>query len=192
MRQIVTAVDEAMARRMVERTTRFRVRKFFLKLLRRSNPSSLELVYLPAYLVSINLRDKKKTSRASCIIEGFSGTFALFDINDALCPFEGEAFSLPPGLSEADAERIARESVTKIILRRRSRDAKPLTESVESIELLQYPYWVYYYRRRTRIDFAVLDAATGMQAGNKIEMSILDALRSQEDAHRPREKEPNV
>ena len=192
MRQIVTALDEAMARRAVERKTRFRVRKFFSKLLGRSNPTSLELLYLPAYLVSINLRNKKKTSRATCIIEGFSGTFALFDITGAFCPFEEEAFTLSPKLSEADAERIARESLTKIILRRRSRAAKPVPESVESIELLQYPYWVYYFRRRTRIDFVVVDAATGMQAGNKIEISILDALRSQEDAQRLREKQLNV
>lgn len=192
MRQIVTAVDEATARRVVERTARFRVRKFFSKLLRRSNPASLELVYLPAYFVSINLRGKKQTSRAGCIIEGFSGTFALFDSKDAFCPFEGEAHSLPPELSEADAERIARESLIRIILRRRSRDAKPIPESIESIELLQYPYWVYYYRRRTLIDFAVLDAATGMQAGNKIEMSILKALRLQEDALQLREKDPHV
>lgn len=192
MRQIVAAVDEATARRVVERTTRFRVRKFFLKLLRRPNPTSLELVYLPAYHVSINLRGKKNTSRAGCIIEGFSGTFALFDITDALCPFQGEAHSLPPELSEEDAERIARESLIRIILRRRSRDAKPIPESLESIELLQYPYWVYYYRRRTLIDFAVLDAATGMQARNKIEISILKALRSQEDARQLREKDPHV
>ena len=74
----------------------------------------------------------------------------------------------------------------------RSRDAKPIPDSVESVELLQYPYWVYYYRRRARIDFAVLDAATGMRAGNKIEISILDALRSQEDAQLLREKGPNA
>lgn len=192
MRQIVTALDEATARHAVERTTRFRLRKIFSKLLGGSDPSSLELVYLPAYLVSINLRDKNRTSRATCIVEGFSGTFTLFDIGGALTAFEGNSFSLSPQLTESDAERIARESLTKIILRRRSRAAKPVPEGLEAIELLQYPYWVYYFRRRARIDFVAIDAATGLQAGNKIEISILDALRSQEAAQQPREKEVNA
>ncbi len=144
-----------------------------------SSPPRADLVWMPSYLLTIQLESKQGPSEVTCSVDACSGSFALFQMHDAIVDGEAEGKTFPPVLDEAVAEKVAREELVKVILRRRSRAGKPLPTETLRVELLSYPYWVYYYQRRPGfIDIKVLDAATGRPVGNKIKLGILDAFKA--------------
>jgi len=134
---------------------------------------------MPSYLLTIRLESKQGPSEVTCSVDACSGSFAFFQMHDAIVDGEAEGETFPALLDEAAAENIAREELMKVILRRRSRAGKPLPTKTLRAELLSYPYWVYYYQRRPGlIDIKVLDAATGRPVGNKIKIGILNAFKT--------------
>jgi hypothetical protein len=89
-------------------------------------------------------------------------------------------------LDENEAARIARKELLAVIMRQRSGRKKPLPGNVVNVELLQYPFWIYYYeRRRERLDIRVLDAVTGSKPGPSIRASFLNAFASAQDDTQP-------
>ena len=136
-----------------------------------------ELIWMPSYLVTIATRSTRGESTVTCSIDGCSGSFALFELQDAIEEGTvGESFA--PTLSATEAEDLARRGLLQVILRRRSRRGKTAPEGTRCVQLLRYPYWVYYYRRgRNLVDIKVLDAATGLRTGPKLKTGILEAFR---------------
>lgn len=142
-------------------------------------PHKTELIWLPVYLVSIALDHRGQSSRTVCSVDGLSGAFAIFDAHAAIQSGEPDGETFAPVLNEAEAERVARESLVLTILRRRGRAGKPVPRETESVELLRWPYWVFYHRRRGgTIDFRLLDGVTGARAGHKIKLGLIDAFRT--------------
>lgn len=140
----------------------------------------MERVWMPAYLVTFAIKSPRGDSDLTCFVDACSGSFALFDMHESLS--DSPELSTPHAatLAEREAEEIARQELLKVILRRRSRAGKPVPGETLSIEILSYPYWVYYYHRRSDIiDIRVLDAATGRLVGNKIKLAILDAFKAE-------------
>ena len=139
----------------------------------------LELIWMPSYLVTIRLESRQGESEVTCNVDGCSGSFAIFQMHESIRGGDVRGEDFAAAYDEAAAEKVAREELVKTILRRRSRAGKPIPKETVRIELLRYPYWVYYYRRRPRfIDIKVLDAATGRPVGNKIKLGILDAFKA--------------
>lgn len=142
----------------------------------------IELLYLPTYLVTIRTTSRGQEKHACCSVDGSSGSFALFQMTDSLAEDVAIVERFEPVLDEEEAERVARAQLVQTILRRRGRSGKPLVHETMKIEVVQYPYWVYYYQRGKFIDIKVLDAATGQKTGQKIRMGILDAFKRRERA----------
>ena len=182
MRHVAPAVDESRALEIVNRGWGARLRRLFWGPHESRAEGGLpraELVWMPSYLVTIQLESKQGASEVTCNVDACSGSFALFQMHAAIAGESAEGDTFPPTHDEAEAESRAREELVKAILRRRSRAGKPLPGKTLGIELLSYPYWVYYYqRRRALIDIKVIDAATGRPVGNKIKLGILDAFKA--------------
>jgi len=142
-------------------------------------PHKIELVWAPVYLVTIAVDHRGQASRTVCSVDALSGAFAIFDAHAAVEPGVPDGETFAPLLSTDDAERIARESLVLTILRRRGRAGKPVPRETESVELLRWPYWVFYHRRRGGvIDIRVWDGVTGGRAGHKIMLGLMEAFRA--------------
>jgi hypothetical protein len=147
-------------------------------------PVKVECVWLPVYLVTISVEHRGTPGRVVCSVDGLSGAFAIFEMTALITAGEPGGESFASKIDAAEAERIGRERLIVDILRRRGRRGKPVPGATESVELLRWPYWVYYHRRRGgRMDIQLLDAATGERAGHKIKLGLLDAFRA-----KPREQ----
>ena len=182
MRHVAPAVSEGRAVEILNSGWSARLHRW-LSVLRPTDPDAsqprAELVWMPSYLLTIQLESKRGPGEVTCSIDACSGSFALFQMHDAIVDGEAEGETFPALLDEAGAEKVAREELVKVILRRRSRAGKPLPTKTLRRELLSYPYWVYYYQRRPGlIDIKVLDAATGRPVGNKIKLGIPDAFKA--------------
>lgn len=142
-------------------------------------PHKTELIWAPVYLVTIAVDHRGQSSRTVCSVDGLSGAFAIFDAHAAIQSGEPDGEVFEPRLNAEEAERIARESLVLTILRRRGRAGKPVPRETQSVELLRWPYWVFYHRRRGGIiDFRLLDGVTGARAGHKIKLGLIEAFRA--------------
>ncbi len=136
-----------------------------------------ELVWLPYYIIRSRLRSASSESEITVSVEGYSGSFAIFQTQADIIDGEPKGETFPPRLDENEAARIARKELLAVIMRQRSGREKPVPGDVVNVELLQYPFWVYYYeRRRERLDIRVLDAVTGSKLGPSIRASLLNAF----------------
>ena len=136
-----------------------------------------ELVCLPYYIIRIRLRSARVESEITVSVEGYSGSFAIFRTHADIVDGERQGETFRPRLEEEDAIRIARKELLAAIMRRRGGREKPVPHDVLNVELLQYPFWVYYYeRRRARLDIRVLDAVTGSKPGQSVRASLLTAF----------------
>ncbi len=139
----------------------------------------IELIYLPHYVFTVPVYQGKSKSTAGAAIEALSGAFSLRRYKDELLsdtpPEPGELFT--PQIEESDALDIARDGILHNALRERGGRRTFQWAEPESVELLQHPFWVYYYaRRRGLLDIRLLDAVTGDRPGSKTKGGVLDAF----------------
>ncbi len=148
-------------------------------------PLKLEVVWLPAYLVTIALERSIGPKRVVCSVEGFSGSFAIFEMLNYVEEDDPGGEQFPPALDERDAEEVARDMLVTTLLRRSGQARRVIPAATESIELLLWPYWVYYHRRGRGMDIQLLDAATGFRPGHKIKLGLLEAFRTRQREQQP-------
>jgi hypothetical protein len=136
----------------------------------------LELVWLGYYQIDLQVRIGRTPAVQSVSVEGYSGAFALFALHDALHDSAVEGPSFPPVIPEDEAVRIGREECLKNVLRRRSQQKKPAIEETLGVSTFYYPYWVWYYRRRGRLDIRLMDGYTTGPGGNRTRSGLLSAF----------------
>ncbi len=137
----------------------------------------IERIWLSYYLVDLELRSLGKLGRATVSVEGFSGAFAVFQMHDDMVdgpPPDSEYF--PPKIARKEAVRTARQELVRAILRRRGQQDKPFIENTLAVNLLYYPYWVYYFKKAGKLSIRVQDALTAEKAGNRTRAGILQAF----------------
>lgn len=137
----------------------------------------LECVYLPYYRVIIESAGPQASQDVATTVEAHAGTFSLFDPTRVTLDPAADGLTFPPKLSIDAAVDIARHGLELCAQSSRTRHKRIKVGRAKQVDVLHYPYWVYYHaRRRGAIDIKVLDAITGTAPGPKIKMSILTAL----------------
>lgn len=136
----------------------------------------VERLWMPAYAVRLRTVARGKNEWVWTAVDGWADDFSLFEREDQIALHEPAEDAFPPLFDEAQAADRARKGLLQYILRRRGQTNKPVIEEVEVIRLYHYPLWVYYYRRRGRIDLKVLDGYTGRPAGAKLRAAVVGAL----------------
>jgi len=138
-----------------------------------------ELVWLPYYIIPIKLRSPRGESEITVSVEGYSGSVAVFQTQANTVEGKPQGETFRPRLDQIEATRLARKGLLVTIMGRRSGREKPVPQEVVRVDLLHYPFWVYYYeRRRGRLDIRVLDAVNGSKPGPGVRASILNAFAS--------------
>lgn len=141
----------------------------------------IELVWMPHYLVEVNVTSRNGPGVIPVSVEAHSGAFALCDALDGLREGDpaddvaGECLS--PALDEEAARALALKELRETIMRRRSQEHKPLIQDIRGVSLFQYPYWLEHYERwRGKLDIHVFDAVSGTAGGAMTKTGILSAL----------------
>ena len=131
--------------------------------------------------------DPRRVRDVAATVEAYSGSFALFDDRTASREPEADRPCFPPQIEPEDAAEIARNGLQVALLRGRRGQRNAVVGQVRRVDILQYPFWVYYYeRRKNRLDIKILDAVTGGPPGPKVRTSLLAAILA---AHRAARQE---
>lgn len=146
-------------------------------------PSSVELLWLPAYAIRLALSLGETKSEGWVSVDANFGGFSLFERVDILEEREEAGDCLPLLLSPEEADKKGRQGLLRYFLRRRG--SKPLIG--ETLDYLIYfaPVWVYYYRKGRKIDIKVFDGYTGTPMGGQVRVAIVNAFIA-----RRREQQP--
>jgi len=196
---ILPVVDQDTAREKLERQRFKRLRRSLTALLNRlpsrhrdaAGPPAprrplpyMEVVWMPAYHVTIDLTAKGRTHPVDVMVGGRDDQFAMMNMADLTFDRHADPESFPPTIDEPQAEQVARSGIVTAILRTPGWGAKPTIGQTRHIELVQYPFWVYHFERRAGLlDIKILDAVTGNLPGPKTKSTILRAFVEGRDGH---------
>lgn len=141
-------------------------------------PPRLELLWLPTWLMTLEVHSFRGPGTVDISVDGCSGAFALASIEGATEASGDEGELLPLLLDEATAQAVGREQLIRSILGRRGHREKPTPGDILSCECVGWPVWTYYYPRfgGRRTDLCACDALTGIPLPNRARSGVLQGL----------------
>lgn len=199
MRFVRTEVSAERAWRRLHRPPLTRLRRVARRIAGRTEPAPqqlhgklpyLEVVWLPSHLLTFRTELSERPAHA--LVGGFDGTCTVTDLRTVRWEDAPEREVFVPSIDTDNARTIAAGQLARMHARRPGLRGRSVP-AAESSELVQYPYWVYYYGRRPmtrwkrRIDLRLLDAVTGQPAGARAKNGFLTALSSTRAAVTSRE-----
>ena len=141
---------------------------------RRNDIVKTELICLPVYLFKVVLTDKKGGRESEMVaVDAVRGEFSFYS-EESISYFDEEHICYIEHImsSESAFETIRRE-YGRILFRSNLKNGRDLSISaISNEELVLYPYWTGYYKRKTNYDFTVLDAIDGTVQGPKIKAVV--------------------
>lgn len=137
----------------------------------------LELVWLPHYVLTFEAILRGQSHALNMVVGGHEPTTRIIDLSAAEWESARDREWFPPSIPEDEAVPIARRAVLAWMLRSPGWGRKPELSEAKGVELVQCPYWAYYFARRgNMLDVNLLDATTGRPGGTKTKLSLLKAL----------------
>lgn len=194
MKCLPVRFDEAAARHQLARRRLVRLRRLFARgsskteTLRKSAPNALldefvEITYLPHYLVNFSLLTSAAPRRAAVLVGAHEPTTSLWDVTQTEWSDTEGSSEFPPAVDPQRACELAGRLASSTLRRLTPGARNPLSLIFESIELIGYPYWAYYFHRRVGLfDVRLLDAVSGRPAGARLKVALLTALAARRDA----------
>lgn len=132
---------------------------------------------MPHYLMTFTMHGRRGVETADVTVDGLTGQFALFFAKHQISEGVLEGDIPVPAIGPERAEALARRGAHSWLLRYH-RVRKLNIGALETIEVLRYPFWVYYYqRRRGLLDLRIVDAVTGELPGSKLKYGIVRAFQ---------------
>lgn len=142
----------------------------------------LELIWMPAYRMTVAARVKGNDRTATVLVGGRDGTVRVVDGRTLeLQPHDGDVF--PATVNASRATEAAQTGLTNVVRSTPGMGVRPDVGDTSGIAPVAYPYWVETYERRPgRLDIRVLDAVTGQPAGPRVKIAIVEAFVEQHRA----------
>ncbi len=141
---------------------------------RRKKVSNSELVYLGYYLFEIKSLVKGKTKVGYAGVDLISGQFAIMNLQNINYESDSKECIPKKYFSKDKAEQIVRKNVIY------NSFSKPKIKSedikINFIGIIQYPYWIGYFKRKVGYDFDVIDAVNGKKQGAKMKSTFIKLI----------------
>ena len=137
----------------------------------------IELVWMPYYVIDVGLEGPHGADSIRISVDGYEGQFSVYPFESDARDGDVEGAAFVPALTPEEALRFATAGALNwLLLNQRKRRMTP--GAMRVIELLRYPFWVYYYqRRRGLLDLRIVDAVTGERTGSKTKTAIVRAFQ---------------
>lgn len=138
----------------------------------------VELFYLPLFIFTVSLEDKKGSRYHETIsVDGIKGEFAFFRETDYDLPEKEITRKFSFSLTEQMARNIAMGEYQRLLLKNNLKNSN--TSEIANISTgahIYYPYWIGYYKRKKGYDFEVIDAVGGGKQGIKMRPVFIDLI----------------
>jgi hypothetical protein len=138
----------------------------------------VDRVWLPYYHLRFGFEFKKgPNGTAEALVGGHEATFSVVSPGKLTIEECDQADAFAPQLDAATAEQTARSHMTLMYGMSRRVPRRLQITTLEQCEVVQYPYWAYYFaRRRGILDVRLLDAVTGRLTGPRLKVALMAAM----------------
>lgn len=137
----------------------------------------LEILWLPCFRVTFEVASGGRTSTVDVLVGGHDRQVTICQAADIQWDSEDGRERFGPDVTETEAPALARRGLLAALSRGRRWGARPSMGEAVGVQLVHYPFWVYYFERRKRmLDVRMLDAVTGSLAGPKAKAALFAAL----------------
>lgn len=137
-----------------------------------------ELIYMPLYLFTIKLEDKKGRQYHEMVsVDGIKGEFAFFRETGYEQPTIEILNKYCCKLTELTARRIASGEYQRFLLKNnlKNSNTSEIIHFSQGVRVF-YPYWIGYLKRKNGYDFEVIDAVGGGKQGIKMRPVFIDLI----------------
>lgn len=137
---------------------------------------SSELIYLPYYLFSVSITMKNgKEEKSHVCVDVITGECAHYKVasNNSLSESNN---NLIPLISGDEAKEKVRSFILNEILHKKRKRIEFLSIETELKYVLNYPYWIGYFKKGEAIDFKVIDGISGQIQGPKMKPAFIKYL----------------
>lgn len=142
------------------------------------NIEHTELVYLPYYLyeVTVNFQNQSKIKK-NIGVDCVDGEYAFINDIEIITDIENEVdIVVKINIDEAESQEIAEKAVKDIILMRMKKGIQVLNIESKLLHLINYPYWIGLYRKKSKLEFDAIDAISGKKQGVKMRPVLLKQI----------------
>jgi hypothetical protein len=138
----------------------------------------VELFYLPLFIFTVSLKDKKGSRYQETIsVDGIKGEFAFFRETDYDKTEKDMTNKFSFSMTEPMARNIAMGEYQRLLLKNNLKNSNTSEIADLSTGLnVYYPYWIGYYKRKKGYDFEVIDAVGGGKQGIKMRPVFIDLI----------------
>lgn len=152
-----------------------RLKKPYNLLSSRKDIIKADLVFLPYYVFESRICfSKDKEEKRIICVDTISGDYAFFRNLDLKTKREKLFYIqlIEPG----EAINIARKTIESNLMFEKGKGRNIKSINVTDSGMIEYPYWMGYFKRKNRIDFDVVDAINGSSQGVKMKPTFIKLL----------------
>lgn len=184
MRRLKPTVDEPTARRLLagrwwmRLLSRLPLVRKHVEARRSGADLRIELIWLPYYRVHLVACGADGPVELSCLVSAGDGELVRLGSPGPTwddCPPGRLGPQFAPRLGPDDALEVAEQAFSAAGFRTVAASVRP-APAASTAELVEYPLWVAYVRRRAGWDIRIVDAVTGSPAGPRLKSAVLGAL----------------
>ncbi len=142
------------------------------------NIEHAELVYLPYYLYEVTVVFQNQSNINNYIgVDCVDGEYAFIDDIEKIADGEKEVDTIVKmNIDKTESQEIAKKAVKDIILLRMKKGIQVLSIESKLLHLMNYPYWIGLYRKKSRLEFDAIDAISGKKQGVKMRPVLLKQI----------------
>jgi hypothetical protein len=145
---------------------------------RRHVPTRVELVEIPYYFFTLEVSLKTGRTRPfHAALDGILGTFAMVNLEALESEDCDMVFEFCFRLDDDEAKKRISDECRWELYRRALKDREAYEiKKISGATRGYYPYWVGYFERKKKWDFAALDAVTGVLQGGPMRRVFIQAF----------------
>jgi hypothetical protein len=142
----------------------------------------LELVYIPHYIFALELTTRNGLRKVMISVDGIMGSFAVFNLENVQFSQQALSETFEFVLPEAEARERALFEYRRVLLgySLKRHDLVSVNKIIDC-HYVHYPFWVGYFLKRNRYDFAAIDGLSGQKQGVKMRKVFLMAFAQNKD-----------
>ena len=142
----------------------------------RKNVENIELKYMPYYLFKIVIELKKQKSIIQHVcVDMINGEYAFVE-REKLKISGNDSQVSERNVCEEEAGIIAKQAVKSMLMMQKGKGADLLSLTLDLEGAINYPYWIGYFKRKSGVDFEVIDAVNGKKQGAKMKPVFINLI----------------
>ncbi len=134
-----------------------------------------ELIFLPYYLFAVTIHSNDGKSRLSHVCVDMINGECAYLVNNNFNNIVNVNNFIPDVTENEAGDKARKFIINEILYKKRKYQDCPQIE-IELKNIMEYPYWIGYFKKENGYDFNIIDGVTGQRQGPKMKAVFIKYL----------------